>query len=500
MKGDLLLGIDFGTSTNYVTKYDFSKKDAVSVANMGDYGGSNIFENSIYIESDSNVILGQSANKKGASDPMNFFKDIKRHISSDNWTQKISHLDNQTLTAKDIATLIFKEIKEKVEKTENRAIDGVVLTVPYSYGDQYRRRLRESAKNAGLKVINIIEEPIAAAVSFGLFNGNTIVKDEKILVFDFGGGTLDITVFNFSKPNKSHVEIEVLNTSGVKQLGGKDIDEIMISKFKSIIGVDYDDISNDVELKKYQENLNKLASDQKEILSSEREANIYENFSLNNTTRELEFDLPVDKFNKWLKLNNIIGKIEDALDQSLWDIGKDGLESSDIDKIILAGGSSSIPIINETITNYFNKSPVAQDNLGEMVGRGAGIVAGISSDDSLNYDIIKKVSKNVGISQGNKFISILSKNTNYGIESDFYKIKINNLADINIKINFYEGDTAIIEGCEYIGHLELDAGDVNSSEIYITLSKDMDDGRIIYKLYDDKKTILESSHIENKKG
>jgi len=165
MEDKLLLGIDFGTSTNYVTKYDFTKKDAVAIANMGDYGGSNIFENTIYIESGTNVILGQSANKKGASDPMNFFRDIKRHISSDNWSQKISHLDNQTYTAQDIATMILKEIKSKVEKIENRSIDGVVLTVPYAYGDQYRRKLRESAQNAGLSVINIVEEPIAAAQS-----------------------------------------------------------------------------------------------------------------------------------------------------------------------------------------------------------------------------------------------------------------------------------------------------------------------------------------------
>ena len=114
MKDELLLGIDFGTSTNYVTKYDFAKKDAVAVANMGDYGGSNIFENTIYIESGSNVILGKLANKKGVSSPMNFFRDIKRHISSDNWSQKIPHLDNQIFTAQDIATLIFKEIKKKM--------------------------------------------------------------------------------------------------------------------------------------------------------------------------------------------------------------------------------------------------------------------------------------------------------------------------------------------------------------------------------------------------
>ena len=500
MKDELLLGIDFGTSTNYVTKYDFAKKDAIAVANMGDYGGSNIFENTIYIESGSNVILGRSANKKGASDPMNFFRDIKRHISSDNWSQKIPHLDNQIFTAQDIATLIFKEIKIKVEKIENRPIDGVVLTVPYSYGDQYRRRLRKSAQNAGLSVINIIEEPIAAAVSFGLFDNNSTTKDEKILVFDFGGGTLDITVFNFSKKNQSHAEIEVLNTSGVEQLGGKDIDEIMISKFKSIIGVEYDDILNDVELKKYQEVLNKTATEQIENLSFDDETEVYENFSLNHTSKELEIDLTVEEFNQWLKSNNIIGKIEDALDQALWDIGEDGLEPKDIDKILLAGGSSSIPIINDTIANYFNKTPIAQNNLGELIGRGAGIVAGIASDDSLNYNIIKKVSKNVGIAQGNKFVSILNKNTNYGIESDFFEIKINNLTDTNIKRSFYEGDTSTIENCEYIGYIEFDTVNVGSSKIFITLSKDTDDGRIISTLYDDKKTALQVNHLENNKG
>jgi len=500
MEDKLLLGIDFGTSTNFVTKYDFTKKDAVAVANMGDYGGSNIFENTIYIESSSNVILGQSANNRGTSDPMNFFRDIKRYISSDNWSQKIPHLDHQSFSAQDIATMILKEIKEKVERVENRPIDGVVLTVPYAYGDQYRRRLRESAQDAGISVINMIEEPIAAAVSFGLFDNNSIVKDEKILVFDFGGGTLDITVFNFSKENQSHAKIEVLNTSGVKQLGGKDIDEIMMSKFKSLIGVEYDDILNEVELKNYQEKLNKLASEQKELLSGEEETDIYENFSLNNSNKELELDLTVDEFNQWLKSNNIIGKIEDALDQALWDIGEDGLEPEDIYKIILAGGSSSIPIINETITNYFNKTPISENNLGELVGRGAGIIAGISSDDSLNYKIIKKVSKNVGIAVGNRFIPILSKNTNYGIESDLYEIKLNTLTDINIKINFYEGDTSIIEECEYIGHIEFDTTGINSSKIFISISKDTNDGRIIYKLYDDKKTILETNHIENKKG
>ena len=91
---------------------------------------------------------------------------------------------------------------------------------------------------------------------------------------------------------------------------------------------------------------------------------------------------------------------------------------------------------------------------------------------------------------------ILNKNTNYGAESDFFEVKI----DVNVKIKFYEGDTSIIEDCEYIGNLEFDTIDVNSSVVFITLSKDTNDGRIISKLYDDKKTILKENHLENNKG
>lgn len=491
----LLLGIDFGTSTNFVTKYDFNNGSAVEVANMGNYGESNVFPNTIYIESEDNIILGDTANKKGLSDPMNYFADIKRYISRSNWEHKIPHIDYQIHSAKDIAALILKEIKNRVERSENRKVDGVVLTVPYSYGDTYRRNLREAATDAGLNVLKIIEEPIAAAVSFGVFNDNSEVN-EKILIFDFGGGTLDITVFKFTKHNQSEIKIEVLNTDGVEKLGGKDIDNILVSKFKELLGVQFEDINNDIELKKFQDALLKLASESKENLSEDN-YDIYENYMLNSESKELELDLEQEIFVSWLKVNNIVGQIEDALDRSLDDVGEDGIDPKDINKIILVGGSSSIPLISSILEDYFGKPPMVQKEPGKLVGYGAGVIAGLTEDTSLNYEIVRKVSKDIGISKGNRFEPILRKNSTYGIESEIYLIDISKNGDNeqSVKLSFYEGDSSIIEDCEKIGILEIE---YNITKIGVALSRDENDGRLKYHLYDENKILIETNYIEDR--
>ncbi len=493
----LLLGIDFGTSTNYVTKYDFGKQDAVAVANMGSYANSNIFENTIYIESGSNVVLGSAASKRGTSDPLNFFRGIKRYISSEQWYQKIPHLDNRMYSAQDIASMIFKEIKEKVEKSENKSIDGVVLTVPYSYSDRYRSRLKEAAEDAGLHVLKLIEEPVAAAVSFGIFEKDLQINHkEKMLVFDLGGGTFDITIFEMEKLGNGQVKIEVLNTDGVENLGGEDIDEVLMSKFRALIGIQYDDIANETELKDYQELLKKTAMETKENLSVD---DIYESYAIitiNGKTEELEYELSRDEFATWMKTNNILGQIEDAIDRSLMDVGDDGLEVEEIDRVILAGGSSNIPLIHYLTEKYFGKKPESRKNLGELVGHGAGIVAGLTEDKSLNYEIIRKVSKNVGIAKGNKFETVLPKNTNYGVKSDLHTISIQNVQDGELRITFYEGDSSIVEHCEIVGSIVIDVSAVEGNDIGISLEKDESEGRLVYHIYDND-TEIETNNIDN---
>jgi len=488
----LLIGIDFGTSTNFVTKYDFKKKDAVALDNMGGYGGSNIFENCIYIESDGKYILGNR--DRAYSDPENFFEDIKRFIIDDNKRYRVPNLGNKDVTAQDLAEMIFKTIYKKVEDNyAGQKIDGVVITVPYSYGKKYRERLKIAAENAGLPVIRLVEEPVAAAISYGIF-GDDIQnnKKEKIAVFDLGGGTFDITIFNFEKSDNQNAKIEVLNTDGVEKLGGKNIDELLSDKFMQCLNIQYSDIFKDKERYKLQAELSKSAKKTKEELSFEDETDIYETLSINGEHKKLEKDISIDEFNNWLINNNIIGRIEDALERAVYDIN---LEPKDIDRVVLAGGSSTIPLIKNIVENFFGKKTEAKKDLGELVGHGAGILAGLSEDNSLNYTIIRKTSKNVGIAQGNKFRAILSKNFRYGENSAEYKLKLRNQKD-ELTVSFYEGDSARIEDCEKIGKILIDGTEFTDGEIYISLVKeDKSDSQIKCYLYNKDKDLIFEDYL-----
>ena len=488
----LLLGIDFGTSTNFVTKYDFGKQDAVAVANMGGYGGTNIFDNCIYIQGEDSYVIGDS--KRQHSDPENFFEDVKRYIIDDNKRYRVPNLNNRDVTAQDIAEMVFKAIAKKVEKNENRKIDGAVITVPYSYGKKYRQRLQESATNAGLNVIKLIEEPVAAAISYGIF-GDKIEdnKKEKIAVFDLGGGTFDITIFNFEKSNAQNAKIEVLNTDGVEKLGGKTVDELLSKKFMEYLKIDYSIFAKDRERNKFQSDLNELSKNTKECLSYDDEE-VIKTLSINGENRELEMEISVNDFNSWLRDNNIIGEIEDALDRAIYDID---LEPEDIDRVVLAGGTSTIPIIRSVVEDFFGKKSEAKKDLGEFVGHGAGILAGLSEDGSLQYTVIRKTSKNIGVASGNKFKKILHKNTKYGEESAQMALKLINREEF-LNVSFYEGDSARIEDSEKIGKVEIDGSDFSSEQIYISLIReDKKDSKIKAFFYDRDKNLVCEKYLED---
>ena len=488
----LLLGIDFGTSTNFVTKYDFDKKDAVAVANMGAYGGSNIFENCIYIESENNLIIGDK--KKYIQYPENSFQDIKRFITSDQWKHKVPSLGHKEVTAVDVAEMIFKAIKQKVEKAEARQIDGAVITVPYAYSDVYKKRITEAAEKAGIPVIKLVEEPVAAAISFGIFSDKIPDgKKEKIVVFDLGGGTFDITVFQFQKNDKQHAKIEVLNTDGVERLGGKTIDDLVADKFRNHLGVEYVDFSEEKEKKKFQQSLLEVSAREKELLSNEESVDIYEPLTVNKKSAELELEVTRDEFNDWLKSNNIVGQIQDALDRSLDAID---LEPKDIDRIVLAGGSSSIPLIYQIVEDFFGKKPESRKNLGELVGHGAGIVAGLSADNSLHYEVIRKTSKDIGIASSNKFRKILYKNWRYDQESSPISVNLSNKDSASV-VYFYEGDSSRIEACEKIGKCTIEGRHFPDGKVQISLMRDEDTGRLKYIFRNSSDAIVAQEFMQN---
>jgi molecular chaperone DnaK len=487
----LLIGIDFGTSTNFVTKYDFKKKDALAVANMGGYGSTNIFDNCIYINTPDNFVIGDT--KAQLKDPLNFFQDVKRHIVSDTWKHRIPNMgNNHEATAQDIAQMIFGAIKKKVESRENRSIDGAVITVPYEYSDKYKKRITQAAENAGIPVIKLIEEPVAAAIAFGLFSDEVKVNiEEKVLVFDLGGGTFDIAIFKFKKSGAQQAKIEVLNTNGVEKLGGKEIDDLIAKKLATHMNIDFSMVENEKERKKIQIQLDEIAKSTKEALSENEDWDIYETISVNGQNRVLELTITRDMFNAWLKNNNIIGQIQTALENAFLDID---LDPADIDRIILAGGSSNIPIIKKIVRDFFGKDAEARSDLGQLVGQGAGILAGLSEDSSLDYTIIRKTSKSIGVNKQNRLQKILSKNIPYGEESAQIPLKI--IDKGKGTLIFYEGDNYLIEDCEKIGKIKLDSVVLDEDEIKLALLKEEQSGMIQYRIYSKNNRLLANGAID----
>ena len=183
-----------------------------------------------------NQVIGKLAFEKGILDPFNVVEGIKRKLEYDNWKQRIASI-GQELSSEEIATDIFKVIKNRVEGIHGGTpVEGVVISVPFAFQSKERQRIKNAAENAGLNVMKLIEEPVAAAICFGLFH--EVVKNnkkEKVLIFDLGGGTFDVTIFELVKQSDDTIRVEVLNTDGHKNLGGKDIDDMLVKKFEESI-------------------------------------------------------------------------------------------------------------------------------------------------------------------------------------------------------------------------------------------------------------------------
>ena len=251
----IYLGIDFGTSTNYVTRWNEADGSIKAVPNLDPtiYTGDEVFPNVIYYCQNGEKLVGKAALKRAAIDPQNGVVGVKRKLVEDNWEYNIPALGTK-YSPVDVATDIFSYIKDKVSTNNGGAdIDGVVISVPYAYGNKERLKIRRSAERAGLNVLDLIEEPVAAAISYGLFQKtSTMGHSEKIMVFDFGGGTLDITVFLYEKSADGRVSIEVLNTEGIRDFGGQVIDDILLTKVANKAGINVSEIDDTDQRLKFQ--------------------------------------------------------------------------------------------------------------------------------------------------------------------------------------------------------------------------------------------------------
>lgn len=477
----LYLGIDFGTSTMYVTRWHEEKHRTEPVANLGTHESGNVFPNVIYYDSPTEWQIGHAAEKKGTKDPANFVPFVKRGLEQSAFKRYIPNLGRE-LTAVEIARDIFICLKKKIEHNfGGEPIAGVVISVPFAFQHAERGRIKRAAEMADLKVLGLIEEPVAAALSFGLEQKAKPGVCEKVLVFDLGGGTFDVAAFKFVKQAEDRFVVEVLGTDGNKHLGGIDIDDYIFQQMREKLENEHGDYRMDAldvkQLALERAKLTEIARQTKENVAAYDDEQVFFSSQIDD---QVQYDETWERkqLEDILKSNGFINEIDEVLDRLLFDLD---LKKDDINRIILVGGTCAISAIQEQVQDFFGKVPEKCDKLDEMVGAGAGIYCGMLLDKKIRFSVKLRLSKAVGLKQNGRFKPLLSRNAPYGVTSvlEILPLKQNGREK---KITVYQGDGA--------QQSELAAFTVSSEDLNrvkgrlgLTISTDQN-GMVGYTVYD----------------
>lgn len=344
------IGIDLGTTFSAISVLnEFGKAEIVPNAE-----GERVTPSVVYFGDDDSIVVGTVAKNAAVSDPYNVVEFIKRQMGSGDYV--FTHGERE-YGPEEIAALILKKLKQDAQRLLGESVTDAVITVPAYFDDARRRATINAGKIAGLNVLRIINEPTAAALAYGLTN----VSDQRVIVYDLGGGTFDVTIMDISQG-----EITVVATDGDHMLGGNDFDDqIMLyvnDAFKREHGLD---LLTDIEV---QQDLRQRAETAKKTLSSRGSARI----NMSAFGKRLTVELSREQFEQMtghlLERTKMLMESVLAQAESSWDR---------IDTVLLVGGATRMPMVAEMIRHISGKTPDRAINPDEAVAMGAAIQAGI---------------------------------------------------------------------------------------------------------------------------
>lgn len=345
-----IIGIDLGTTNSCVAVVEGG--NPVVIANSD---GIRTTPSAIAFSKTGERIIGESAKRQAVTNADRTILSIKRKIGTD---YKIN-IDGKTLTPQEISAMILQKLKKDAEDYLGTTVSEAVITVPAYFNDAQRQATKDAGRIAGLNVKRIINEPTAAALAYGVDNS----KSQKIMVYDLGGGTFDVSIIEINNG-----VIEVLATSGNNQLGGDDIDnklaEYLIGKFKEKEGVD---LSKD---KMALQRVKEAAEKAKKELSSSLSTNVNLPFIYTDNFGPKHMDINISRVNFESIISDLVEKTKIPVTKALQD---SGLKFSNLDKILLVGGSTRIPIIQKTVKDMSGIEPSKVLNPDECVALGAAI-------------------------------------------------------------------------------------------------------------------------------
>ena len=428
-----IIGIDLGTTNSCVSVIEGGEPVVIPNAE-----GARTTPSVVAFSKDGERMVGNVAKRQAITNPEKTISSIKRHMGSD---YKVN-IDGKAYTPQEISAIILQKLKADAEAYLGEKVTEAVITVPAYFTDSQRQATKDAGKIAGLDVKRIINEPTAAALAFGIDKED----DQKVMVYDLGGGTFDVSIIEMGDGVQ-----EVLATAGNNHLGGDDFDkkvmDYIVAQFKNETGID---LSND---KMARQRVKEAAEKAKIDLSGMTTAQISLPFITADATgpKHLETTLTRAKFNEMTAdlVEATMGPVRQAMQDS-------GLSMNDIDKILLVGGSTRIPAVQEAIQKFSGKEPFKGINPDECVAMGAALQGGVLGGDVKGLLLLDVTPLSLGIeTMGGVNTVIIERNTTIPTKkSQIFSTAADN--QTSVEVHVLQGEREFAKDNKTLGMFHLD--------------------------------------------